>query len=371
MATDGDAIKIGVMTCGGDCPGLNPVVRAVTVAACARGWEVLGIEDSMQGLIDLNYRSPYGNRWLTPDMVDDLVTKGGSILGCDNRSHPFRFAVQKDDGSVVEEDVSDQVVANFKKLGLHALVIIGGDGSMAIGMQLSKKGIPMVGIPKTIDNDLAATDQTFGFDTAVQTIVEAVDKVRDTARSHDRVMVVEVMGRDAGWLALHSGIAAGAEIVLIPEIPYDIRKVAEKVRQRKAIGHPFCIAVVAEGAKPAGGDGSFLGEREAGAMRRYGGVGQMVAGELKTQITLDTRVSVLGYIQRGGSPSNFDRILGSRLGVHAVKMIEEGKFSRMASLRGTTITDVSLEDATEGQRLVDPSGELVQCAKELGVCFGQ
>jgi len=371
--------KIGVMTCGGDCPGLNPVIRAITITAISKyGWEVLGIEDSCQGLIDLNYQSPYGNMSLTLDKVDDIISKGGTIIGSDNHSDPFRFAVKQKDGTKKEEDVSDKFVANFKTLGLDALIMIGGDGTMAIGGKLIQKGIPIVGIPKTIDNDLEATDCTFGFNTAVQTIVDAIDKIRDTARSHDRCIIVEVMGRDAGWLALHSGIASAADVILIPEIPYDVRVILKALRIRRKAGYPFTIIVIAEGAVPKGGVGSFLGERKPGEMIRYGGAAARLQDELiytnkedsEDYIPLEIRVTVLGYIQRGGSPSNFDRYLGTRFGTKAVELVAEGKFGYMTSLRTPDIIAVPFSEVMNKQKLVDPHGENIKSALRLGICLG-
>jgi len=371
-----DIKKIGVMTCGGDCPGLNAVVRAVTLTAIRHyGWKVLGIEDSMQGLINLDYRSPNGNIELTESVVEDILSKGGTILGCDNHSDPFKFAIHDEHtGKKTEIDVSDKVLANFKALGLDALVMIGGDGTMGIANRLSAKGhFPVVGVPKTIDNDLGATDYTFGFDTAIGTISEAIDKIQDTARSHDRALVVEVMGRDAGWLALHGGMAGGAHVILIPEIPYDVETILAKIHEREKKGHPFTIIVIAEGAKPSGGSLSFAGERKAGEMARYGGAGQQLEACLraaKFRGADDVRVSVLGYIQRGGSPSAFDRILGTRFGEFAAHLVAQKKFAHMASLKTPEIVAVPFEEACKTQKRVDPNGQLVQSAKTLGICMG-
>lgn len=372
--------KIGISTCGGDCPGLNPVIRAVTLTAIHKyGWEVLGIEDSTCGLVDLNYRGPKGNIPLTVDVVDEIISKGGTIIGSSNKSHPFRTAHVKEDGTVEEIDVSDKVVENFKKLGLDALVMVGGDGSMDVAYKLLQKGIPIVGVPKTIDNDLLATDLTFGFDTAVQTITESVDKIRDTAQSHDRVIIVEVMGRNAGWLALHSGVASAADVILLPEVPYSINAIMKKIKERRDTNYFSSIIVISEGAKPKGGQESVLGPRKAGEMIRLGGAADRLAKELETVNKkgykyfipgFEVRSSVLGYIQRGGSPSNFDRILGSRLGVKAVNLIAEGKFGQLASLSGQNIISVNLEDCAKGQRLVDPNSEFIQSARDLGISFG-
>jgi len=372
---------VGIMTCGGDCPGLNPVIRAATIAAIKRGWRVLGIEDSMQGLINLNYRSPYGNFELTLDKIDDIICRGGTILGSDNKSDPFRYVVEDEKGQKFEADVSRQVIKNMKTLQLDALIIIGGDGSMSIANKLRKltnDTLPIVGIPKTIDNDLAATDYTFGFNTAVQTISDAIDKIRDTARSHDRTIIVEVMGRDAGWLALYGGISGAAHVILIPEIPYDVASVAQTIVHRSQNGSPFCIIVISEGAKHVNSGASYIAERQLGEMIRYGGAGERLRKELEAysqQNKLhikEIRVSVLGYIQRGGSPSNFDRILGSRFGEYAVgELLAKGNYGYMAALRGTQIEKVTLEEACSFQKLVDPkSDQMVQTARSLNICLG-
>eukprot|EP01124_Arcella_intermedia_P016213 TRINITY_DN227_c0_g1_i1.p1 TRINITY_DN227_c0_g1~~TRINITY_DN227_c0_g1_i1.p1 ORF type:complete len:388 (+),score=70.27 TRINITY_DN227_c0_g1_i1:25-1188(+) len=373
--------KIGIMTCGGDCPGLNPVIRAATIAAVGLGWKVIGIEDSMQGLINLDYRSPNGNFELTPGIVDDIISRGGTILGSDNHSDPFRYAVEDENGKKVEKDVSLQVIRNFKKLQLDALIVIGGDGSIAIAnrlRQLTNNTFPVVGVPKTIDNDLAATDYTFGFNTAVQTITEAIDKIRDTARSHDRTIIIEVMGRDAGWLALHGGIAGSAHVIVLPEIPYDVATIAQTIHKRARSDRPFCIVVIAEGAKSKGGASSFLGERQAGEMIRYGGAGDKLRVELEhyskaNKLNLnEVRVTVLGYIQRGGNPTNFDRILGTRLGEFAVsELVAKGNFGYMAALKGTNIDKVTFEDACCSQKLVNPNEQLVKTARVMGICLGE
>lgn len=363
--------RIGIMTGGGDCPGLNPVIRAVVKKAIRQhGWEVLGIEDAFSGLIDLDYRSPHGNLWLTEESVSDILIRGGTILGTSNRSDPFRFGVQEG-GEVVEKDVFDQVLANFRKLELDALISIGGDGSMSIAQKCVDRGLEnIVGVPKTIDNDLNATDVTFGFDTAVQVATEAIDRLRDTAESHDRVMLVEVMGRDAGWIALFAGLAGGAHAILIPEIPYRLAPLAAKIKERQAKGHPFSIVVVAEGAKPAGGEVSTLGEAEAGAMRRLFGAAARVAVGLHDRVDLDIRHTVLGHIQRGGSPSSFDRILGTRFGDRAVDLVASGDFGKMVALRGRDIVAVDLTEAVDHQKLVNPEGPMVRTARSMGITFG-
>ncbi len=362
--------RIAIMTGGGDCPGLNAVIyAAVRVGAGRFGWEVLGVEDATRGLIDLEYRFPHGNLWLTEESVRGILSRGGTILGTSNRSDPFNFVVRNADGTEGTIDVSDQVVANFQKLGLSGLISIGGDGSMRIAKRLMDKGIPIVGVPKTIDNDLACTDQTFGFDTAVQIATEALDRVRDTAESHDRVMVVEVMGRDAGFIALHAGIAGGADAILLPEIPYRLEPIAEMIKQRRAAGQTYSIIVVAEGAKPAHGEAS-IGEHKAGAMPRLMGAGMRVAERLGPMIAAELRVTVLGHIQRGGSPSNYDRVLAVRYGQAAAELAERGEFGRMVALRGGKITSVSIEEASAGNKRVDPAEQLVSTARAIGVCFG-
>lgn len=353
------------MTGGGDCPGLNAVIRAVVLKARGLGWEVMGIEDATRGLIDLDYRAPRGNRLLEADDVDGILTRGGTILGTSNRSDPFAYVV---DGE--ETDVSERVVENFRALGLDALISVGGDGSMRIAQRLGERGLPIVGVPKTIDQDLGATDYTFGFNTAVQTATEAIDRLRDTAISHDRVMVLEVMGRNAGWIALCAALAGGADVCLIPEIPYRIDPIVGAIRRRREGGQPFSIVVIAEGAFPAEGDPSFDGPRELGAMPRLHGAGYKLGAALEDRITLDLRVTVLGHIQRGGSPTQFDRILGTRFGVAAVNAIAAGKFGCMVALRTPEIVTIPIAEAVANERCVDPQGQLVKAGRDVGICFG-
>lgn len=357
--------RIGIMTGGGDCPGLNAVIRAVVLKAHRLGWEVMGIEDATRGLIDLDYRAPRGNRLLTRADVDGILTRGGTILGTSNRSDPFAYVV---DGQ--ETDVSDRVVHNFRELGLDALISVGGDGSMKIAQRLGELGLPIVGVPKTIDQDLGATDYTFGFNTAVQTATEAIDRLRDTAISHDRVMVLEVMGRNAGWIALCASLAGGADVCLIPEIPYRLDPIVETIRYRREHGQPFCIVVIAEGAHPADGDPSLEGPRKLGAMPRLHGAGYRLGEALESRIKLDLRVTVLGHIQRGGSPTQFDRILGTRFGVAAVDAIAGGKFGCMVALRTPEIVTIPIAEAIANERCVDPEGQLVQAGRDVGICFG-
>ena len=361
--------KIGIMTGGGDCPGLNAVIRGVVLTAHQRGWEVLGIEDATSGLVNLDYKSPHGNRMLQDRDVHDILKRGGTILGTSNKSDPFRFVVEKD-GEKVETDVSDRVVANYKTLGLDALVSIGGDGSMKIAQRLIDKGLKIVGVPKTIDQDLGATDYTFGFHTAVQCATDALDRLQDTAESHDRVLIMEVMGRDAGFIALHTALAGGAHICAIPEIPYQIGPLVKKIKDRKAAGYPFSICVVSEGASPKDGEQSYAGERELGAMKKLFGAGARLATALEPHLDLDVRVVVLGHLQRGGTPTEFDRILGTRFGVAAVECLAEGKFGHMVALRTPDIVSVPISEAIDGARLVDPAGQFVRAAKATGIAFG-
>lgn len=363
--------RVGIMTGGGDCPGLNPVIRAAVKTGIQRfGWEFLGIEDAFMGLIDLNYRSPHGNIPLDDAVVQDIQTKGGTILGTSNHADPFRFAVRRG-AEDVEEDVFDQVLANWRKLRLDALISIGGDGSMRIAHRAIERGLTnIVGVPKTIDNDLGATDYTFGFDTAVSVATDAIDRLRDTAESHDRVMLLEVMGRDAGWIALHAGLAGAAHAILIPEIPYRIQPLVDKIKERRRTGRPYSIIVIAEGAKPAGGEVSTLGPRQVGAMRRLFGAAARVAADLAERIELDIRHTVLGHIQRGGSPSCFDRVLATRFGEAAARLVAKREFGKMVALRGTDIVAVPIAEASSQQKLVDPDGDLVRAARSVGITFG-
>jgi 6-phosphofructokinase 1 len=357
------------MTGGGDCPGLNAVIRAVVLKARRKGWKVLGVEDATEGLVDLNYRSPHGNLWLEEEHVNDIIIRGGTILGTSNRSDPFHYVVEKD-GEETEVDVSDKVVDNYKKLQLDALISVGGDGSMEIAKKFIDKGLNIVGVPKTIDLDLAATDYTFGFNTAVQTASEAIDRLQDTAMSHDRVMILEVMGRNAGFIALASALSGGAHVCAIPEIPYRPEVIAEAIKQRRLSGHPFSIIVCSEGAKPVDGDQSYAGPKELGAMPKLFGAGARLAAQIEPHLELDVRVTVLGHIQRGGSPTAFDRILGTRFGAAAVDAVENGKFGYMVALKTPEIVLVPIEEAIGHERLVDPNGGVVQAARDVGMCLG-
>lgn len=295
---------------------------------------------------------------------------GGTILGTTNRGNPFRYVVADPDGTEREIDRSDDLIAAFNASGLDALVAIGGDGSMQIAWQLSKKGLPVVCVPKTIDNDVECTQQTFGFDTAVSTATDAIDKLHSTAESHERVMVVEVMGRDAGWIALLAGVSGSADVILIPEIPYDIEKVCQRIRDREASGRHFSIVVVAEGAKPRGGEVTLLERRGAGTVDRLGGVANRVAQGISERVPKEVRTMVLGHLQRGGTPTTFDRLLGLRFGAAAVRAVADGAFGTMVGLSGEQIIRTPLKDAVGRQKLVPMDSDIVTTARELGTSFG-
>jgi ATP-dependent phosphofructokinase / diphosphate-dependent phosphofructokinase len=356
--------RIGISTGGGDCPGLNAVIRAVVKCAINKyGWEVVGIEDGFDGLIYPEQKS----RPLTLKDVSGILPRGGTILGTTNRGNPFQYKMMED-GREVVKDISASVIANAKKLGLDAVVVIGGDGSQKIGLDLFKKGLPVVGVPKTIDNDLSATEITFGFDTALHTATDAIDKIHTTAESHHRIMVVEVMGRDAGWIALEAGIAGAAHVILIPEIPFTIEKICDFIHRREQGGKKFSIIVVAEGVKPADVVKPFYSNERREVPR--GGAGTVIGDAIAMCSRRETRVTVLGHIQRGGSPSPFDRILSTRFGVAAVELIARGEFGKMVCLREARIQSVDIEEAVGKMKCVEPGGEMVQMAKAIGVCFG-
>ncbi|MGF1508527.1 MAG: 6-phosphofructokinase [Myxococcota bacterium] len=359
--------RIGILTGGGDCPGLNAVIRAaVKHGVSDLGWEMLGIRDSFNGL----FSHPYDVQNLVRDSVRGILSKGGTILGTTNRGDPFDFPVKQPDGQRVTVDRSDEILEAMRILELEGLIVIGGDGTLRIAHRLQQKGVKVVGVPKTIDNDISATDVTFGFNTAVEVATEAIDRLHSTAESHDRVMVVEVMGRDCGWIALCAGIAGGADAILIPEIPYDIGRVCDKVRRRQVAGRFFSIVVVAEGAYPVGGTQSFIEPHVSGGMPRLGGAGSEVAARIADLTDLETRVTVLGHLLRGGTPSAFDRLLATRYGSAAVGLVRAGRWGRMVSLKGSTIGSVPIEDAIGVSKTVDPNGEMVEAARALGVEFG-
>ncbi|MDA8065176.1 MAG: ATP-dependent 6-phosphofructokinase [Thermaerobacter sp.] len=356
---------MAVLTGGGDCPGLNAVIRAVALTAAAgQGCRVLGIEDGFAGLVEGRCRE------LTRQEVSGILDRGGTVLGTTNRENPFHYPL-REDGKLVYRDLSDRVARNLQQWGVEALVVIGGDGSMNIAHELSEKGVPVVGVPKTIDNDLAATDLTFGFYTAVATATEAVDKLHTTAESHHRVMVLEVMGRYTGWIALASGLAGGADLVLIPELPFTWEAVIRAIEARRRAGKKYSIVVVAEGAA-ARGEQPVVKRRVEGSEEpvRLGGIGELVGSQVERRTGLETRVTVLGHVQRGGIPSAFDRILATRYGVAAARLALEGRFGQMVSLQGDAVGAVPLAAAVGRLRTVPPQGELVAAARATGVSFG-
>jgi 6-phosphofructokinase 1 len=359
--------KIGISTGGGDCPGLNAVIRAIVRAAKLHyRWDVIGIEDGFDGLI-------YARNLKLLELRDisGILHRGGTILGTTNRGNPFKHVVEEN-GQEVVKDLTPLILENIDVLGLDAIITIGGDGTLTIARDLHKLGVNIVGVPKTIDNDLFATDLTFGFTTAVDTATEALDKLHTTAESHHRVMVVEVMGRDAGWIAIESGIAGGADVILIPEIPFDIDKVAHKIKQRQITGSRFSIVVVAEGAIPEGGKKSIIAEaNEEYQNVRLGGMGYFVGHALEQKTGIDTRVVVLGHLQRGGSPNAFDRILATRFGAMAADLVAAGKFGHMVCLKGRSIESVTIDKALGQLKRVEPNGQMVYCAEQMGIEFGR
>lgn len=354
---------LAILTGGGDCPGLNAVIRAVVRSAVTlHGWRVIGIEDGFDGLVG----TP---RWRELDLVAvrGILSRGGTIIGTSNRGNPFSYPVEKD-GQVVLQDISDQALQNFRDLGADVLIAVGGDGTLKIAQGLYEKGLPVIGVPKTIDNDLQATDVTFGFRTAVSIVTEALDRLHSTAESHHRVMVVEVMGRDAGWIALESGIAGSADVILIPEIPFVLPDICAAIRQRNSRGSRFSIVVVAEGAMAV--DGEKVLQKTAGenlGVERLGGIGQRVGEALGTCLDMEIRVVTLGHLQRGGSPTSFDRILASRFGVKAVELISQERYGEMVALKGRDIRSVPIADAVARIKRVQTDDELVKTARDLGI----
>ncbi|HSE42159.1 MAG TPA: ATP-dependent 6-phosphofructokinase [Acidobacteriota bacterium] len=355
--------KIAINTGGGDAPGLNAVIRAVTLAAINAGWEVFGVTHGYRSLIDGNVIP------LTRDKVRGITHLGGTILGTANKGNPFEFPIQKD-GQTEIVDISDRVVENFHRLGIDVLICIGGDGSMRIAKKFINKGIPIVGVPKTIDNDIPGTIITFGFDTAVSTATDAIDRLHSTAESHERVMVVEVMGRYAGWIALNSGMSGSADVILIPEIPFQIEKICEKIMKREKAGRHFSIVVCAEGAFPAGGEMKTKAPKEAGRDILLGGIAEYVAREINIHTGKETRSLVLGHLQRGGSPTTFDRLLGLRFGAAAIRCILEGKINVMVALDPPGIKTISIDEAISKMKCVPLDCDSMITARALGISFG-
>ena len=363
--------RIAILTGGGDAPGLNAVIRAVVLSAERRGWECYGIRDGFNGLLAPDQCAGEPVRRLGAFDVHGIGHLGGTILGSSNRGNPLSYPVRGPDGTVTEQDRSADVVALCKQHRFEALVVVGGDGSMGIANHLHQKGLRVIGVPKTIDNDLDKTFSTFGFDTAVGFATECIDRLHSTAQSHHRVMVVEVMGRYAGWIALHAGMAAGAHAILIPEIPFDIDKVADALLERDRGGSHHSIVVVAEGAMPIGGERALLTPAGDGHAERLGGIGERVAAWLEPRTGKECRSLVLGHLLRGGSPSAFDRVCASRFGAAAVRAIANGHAGVMVSLGDSTINLVALADVVGRTKCVPVDGDTVATARELGISFGQ
>jgi phosphofructokinase-like protein len=357
--------KIVISTGGGDAPGLNAVIYAVVKSAHLRGWEVYGSRIGYKGLLDLDELVR-----LTPEKVEDITPTGGTILGSTNKGNPFAMPVENLAGETLIRDVSDRILKNFKRMGFACHIAVGGDGSLEIAHHFAQLGMPVVGIPKTIDNDLGATNLTFGFDTAVSTATEALDKLHSTAKSHDRVMVVEVMGRESGWIALNSGISGGADIILIPEIVFEIDKVCEKIGDNELHGKNYAIVVVAEGAQEKGSD-VFCHEGEVGRQEVVlGGIGEWVAEQIRAKTKKDTRSLVLGHLQRGGTPTTFDRLLALRFGAAAVRLVESETFDHMVALATPAMIAVPLAEAIKSRRRINLDNDKVLTAREIGICFG-
>lgn len=354
--------RIGVLTGGGDCPGLNAVIRAVVKGAIYNhDLEVIGFNNGFRGLVE-NDAAVINDR-----AVSGILNRGGTILGTSNRDNPFDYREGSSDYRETGRDRSADAIENLKKWEIECLVVIGGDGSLLLAHRFSKLGVPIIGIPKTIDNDLPATDITFGFDSAVTTATEAIDKIHTTAESHHRVMVVEVMGRHAGWIALQAGMAGGGDIILIPELPFTYDHILEKIEQRRSRGKLFSIIVVAEGAHLAGEEPTY---QDKGGAKRLGGIGSIVSEEIEKRTGMESRATVLGHLQRGGSPTSYDRVLATRFGVKAVELFLAGRYNEMVCLRGNKIESVSLDDAASGTKRVDPESEQVRAAIAVGTSFG-
>lgn len=361
--------RIALNTGGGDAPGLNAVIRAATIAAINRGWEVFGIRDGYNGLMTPDKYPEGGLIPLTRKSVRGITHLGGTILGTTNKGNPLKYPVKQKDGSFIEKDYSDVLMKSFKKNKIDALIAIGGDGSLSIAKVFADKGLRVVGVPKTIDNDLSKTVITFGFDTAVSFATSCIDRLHSTAEAHQRIMVVEVMGRYAGWIALECGVSGTADVVLIPEIPYDINKVAKKIEERSKRGANFSIVVVAEGAKPIGGSTSVI-SKEVGRAERIGGAGEKVAKDIQSITGQESRCVVLGHLLRGGTPTTFDRLISLRFGAAAVRALDEGHTGVMVALDPPTVRYVPLAEATDRMKVVPLDSDIVLTARDLGISFG-
>ena len=354
-------MRLGLLTGGGDAPGLNAVIRAVVKSAAHHGWTTIGLADGFDGLM-----AP--NRWrdLAPSDVTGILRLGGTILGTTNRRNPFAYPT----ASGAAEDRSTICLDTFRQLALDALIVIGGDGTLAIAHQFCQRGLPIVGVPKTIDNDIVETTNTFGFDTAIAFATDAIDRLHATAESHHRIMVVEVMGRYTGWIALYAGVAGGADVILIPELPYDLDRVAEHIATRERLGARFSIAVVAEGAVAVGGGHTVLAPGSISSLERLGGVGAIVATDIERLTGRETRCVVLGHLQRGGTPTSFDRVLATRFGARAVELVRERRFGVMTAFHPPDIAAVPLERVVGRIRTVPRDFDMIRTARAMGIGFG-
>src|SRR5579859_568155 len=359
-------MRVALSTGGGDAPGLNAVIRGAVLAALNRGWAAYGIRHGFRGLL-----ANEGVMALDANAVRGITHLGGTILGTTNRGDPFCWPVQQADGTLTEVDRSDELIAAFAAHGFDALITIGGDGSLRIAQRLFDKGLKVVGVPKTIDNDVSGTVMTFGFDTAVSTATDALDKLHSTAESHERVMVVEVMGRYAGWIALNAGVSGSADVILIPEIPFDIESVCAKIREREKRGRRFSLVVVAEGAVPKGGHRVLKGgATKGGGMERLGGIAQLVADAISERTGKESRTLTLGHLQRGGSPTTFDRLLSLRFGAAAVRCVAAGQFGVMVALQPPSIGAISFTEALARPKLVPLDSDTILTARDIGICLG-
>ncbi len=358
-------MRIALSTGGGDAPGLNAVIRAAVLSARTRGWDVLGIKRGFSGLLGEDEVVP-----LTADTVKGIGSLGGTILRTTNRGSPLAYPVQRPDGTWTTIDRSDELVENARNLGIEAIISIGGDGSLKIASQLEAKGMRIICVPKTIDNDVAGTITTFGFDTAVNTAMEAIDKLHTTAESHDRVMVIEVMGREAGFIALHAGVAGAADVILVPEIAWDIEKVCDKILARDAAGQRSSIVVVAEGSKPRGGSESIIGASLPGQERRLGGIAERLGYEIQQRTGKEMRSLVLGHLQRGGAPTGYDRLLATRFGAAAVQAVADKQWGTMVALQSPHLVCLPIADVLRETKRVDPTHDVVQAARMTGISFG-
>lgn len=356
--------KLGILTGGGDCPGLNAVIRAAVKTAMNTGWDVCGIKEGFAGLMSIGDHVTT----LNAEDIKGILNIGGTILGTTNRGNPFSYPV-KVGKKWVEKDLSEKVIKGAQKAGLDAIIAIGGDGSLGIAQKLFDRGLSVIGVPKTIDNDISGTEVTFGFDTAVSTATDAIDKLHSTAESHQRVMIMEVMGRYAGWIALNSGVAGGADVILIPEIPFEIKNIAEKINARYQSGRNFAIVVVAEGAAPKNGNRITQGKK-VGQEVKLGGIAAYLAERIETQLGYETRSLVLGHLQRGGQPTTFDRLLATRFGSAAVRLANEGFFGQMVAFDPPHIKSIPLENAIGHRKTVPLISDIIRAAKDMGISFG-